>query len=178
MTAVVSVLAVLPSSRAGVVIPDDLQPGDTYHLAFVTVGIRDALSSDIADYNQFVNDQAALSCLTGADMGVAWFAIASTATVNARDNAVVGFTSPVYLLDGTTRIADGQSDIWNGSIANPLSLDQFLETSVFLPWTGSESNGTAAGTPLGSGGNVRNGRTTHTNSNWISSNSANGSTPS
>ena len=154
VTAMVSTVVAAASAQAGMqyahVVPDDLKPGDTYHLAFVTAGIRDATSSNIADYNQFVNDQAAQNpALTSTDIGVQWFAIASTATVNARDNAVVGFFSPVYLLNGTTRIADGFSDLWDGALNSPLTLDQFLFTSTFHPWTGSTIGGIASN-PLGS----------------------------
>ena len=168
VTGMVSVFVAAASSQAGIVVPEDLQPGDTYHLVFVTVGIRDATSSDIADYNQFVNFEAALNpALTATDIGVQWFAIASTATVNARDNAMVDFFSPVYLLDGTTRIADGFSDLWNGTIANPVFLDQFLVSSLLSrPWTGSATNGTAAN-PLGSS-STRYGLAANANSSWIS----------
>lgn len=42
------------SAQADVYVPPSLNPGDTYHLAFVTRDTRDALSSAIADYNAFV----------------------------------------------------------------------------------------------------------------------------
>jgi len=65
--------------------PTDLAPGDEYRLAFVTTSTRDASSNNIDDYNQFVttaaNTQAELVAL-----GVTWTAIASTPTVDARDN--------------------------------------------------------------------------------------------
>ena len=41
-----------------VFIPIGLNPGDTYHLAFVSSTIRDATSSDIAVYNAHVHAAA------------------------------------------------------------------------------------------------------------------------
>ena len=112
------------------VVPADLNPGDPYHLVFVTQGMRDGTSAAIADYDAFVNAEAALNpSVTGT--GVQWYAIASTASVSARDHAVVGANVPVYLLDGTTKIADGYADIWDGSIDSTIDVDQFLVTLDF-----------------------------------------------
>src|SRR5687768_14537876 len=109
---------VASSSHGSIFVPPGLNPGDMYHLAFVTRDERDATSSDITVYNAFVQVQAALNpTLTGTDMGVLWNAIGSTASVNARDNAPVA--AAVYLLDGT-KIADDFGDIWDGSIDSVL----------------------------------------------------------
>ncbi len=78
-----------------VFVPPGLSGGDMYQLVFVTNGTRDGLSDDITDCNAFVNAEAALnSSKTGSDIGVDWFAIASTPTIHARDNALVSV--PVY----------------------------------------------------------------------------------
>jgi hypothetical protein len=39
--------------------PTGLMPGDHFRFVFVTDGTRDVTSSNIADYNNFVNSQAA-----------------------------------------------------------------------------------------------------------------------
>lgn len=179
LTAVFSVLVAPVSSQAGVVVPEGLQPGDPYHLAFVTDGARDALSSDIADYNLFVNNQAAMnSALTGTDMGVEWFAIGSTATVNARDNAVVGAGVPVYLLNGTTKVVDGFADMWDGTLDAPINLNQFTATISTSVWTGSTiSGGSDATRFLGSGGLIILGASSASSGSWISNIALLGTSP-
>jgi len=149
--ALTALLVVVASSQAGIVVPDGFNPDDKYHLVFVTDGSRDALSSDIADYNLFVNGQAAMnSALTGTDMGVEWFAIASTETTQARDNAVVGAGVPVYMLDGTTKVADGFGDKWDGTLDAQINLNQFPATISTSVWTGSTVSGGSP--PVGTGG--------------------------
>jgi len=130
------------SSPAAPIVPAALNPGDPYHLAFVTQGVGTALSSDIEVYNQFVNDEAALNpALTGTDAGVEWFVIGSTGDVAARDNALVGADVPIYLLDGVTKIADGFGDLWDTTIDNPFNKDQFLNPSGGETLTGTDSSG-------------------------------------
>ena len=45
---------------------EGLQPGDAYHLFFVTDGMRDATSTDIADYNAFVRAEAETRMVTSS----------------------------------------------------------------------------------------------------------------
>ena len=135
-------------SAHAVIIPTGLDPGDSYHLAFVTHDKTPAASTDIEFYNTFVQDQAALNpTLTGTDENVFWYAIGSTRLADARDNAVVGADTPVYLLDGSTKITDGFADLWAGtsvSLDNTLSLTQFaIPTTTLYVWTGTNSMGTA-----------------------------------
>ncbi len=129
-------------TNAGPVVPAGLNPGDPYHLVFVTDGGLDATSSFISDYNDFVNDEAGLNpSLTGTDTGVQWFAIGSTPTTDARDNAVVGTNVPVFLLDGSTVVADGFADMWDGDLDAAISLSQFGTPLARNVWTGSDSSG-------------------------------------
>ena len=98
----VLVSVVFSSSLANgeVYVPPGLSPGDRYHLAFLTAGSTDATSSNIADYNAFVQGEAAQNpSLTGTDDGVSWYAIGSTPSVHARDNALVA--APVYRAGAT-----------------------------------------------------------------------------
>lgn len=101
--------------QASIIVPTGLNPGDTYHLAFVSSTSRDGTSTNIADYNSFVQGVANAAGI-GSSENVDWFTIASTSTVDAKDNAVVGVSTPVYLVNGTTKIADGFSDMWDGSL--------------------------------------------------------------
>ncbi len=162
------------SAAQAVIVPVGLNPGDTYHLVFVTSGGRDATSSDIDDYNDFVQAQAALSpAITGTDLGVEYLAIASTATVDAIDNAPI--SGPVYLTDGTTLVATGSADMWDGFLLNTLNKTQYggIHTEDHV-WTGTLGNGLKGG--AGNPGNLYLGSTvppvvgagvnTHTTSLW------------
>ena len=84
IAAIVAIVVVTTWARATVLVPDGLQPGDMYHLVFVTEGTRDATSIDIADYNAFVQAEAERSEATTENFGIDWFAIGSTAMVDAR----------------------------------------------------------------------------------------------
>ncbi|MGK7946549.1 MAG: hypothetical protein AB4058_18980 [Microcystaceae cyanobacterium] len=70
------------AAQALTVVPTDLMPGQQYRLVFVTDSTRDALSSDILDYNTFVTNDVTGSQLatdlTNAGLTPDWFAIAST----------------------------------------------------------------------------------------------------
>jgi len=140
----------LPAPSFGIPVPDDLLwtvpagfgPGDTYQLVFVTSTTRDATSSNINDYNDFVQDAADNAGLGG----VTWKAICSTRSnaglvVHARDNAVV--SAPVYQLDGGLfATAAGFVDMWDGDLLRPISLTETLRrTTDMYVWTGSNSFG-------------------------------------
>lgn len=127
--------------------PADLSPGDTYRLAFITRATRDGASSAIADYNSFVAMAAAGSSeLSSID--TEWTAIASTLTVDARDNTSTspitdGAGVPVYDLAGN-RIADGHFDLWDGNLQSPLRIDETgAVRSDQRAWTGTRDEGTA-----------------------------------
>ena len=123
----------------GIVAPSGVNPatgkpwkaGDKYHLVFVTSTKRDATARDIAVLNAFVNDAAGKSSLPGVAK-VTWYVIATTGNhpdsntlrAAARDNAVV--SAPIYLLDGTTKVADGAAEIWGAAntIQHPINMDE------------------------------------------------------
>ena len=147
LTAILSNVA----AQAGPVVPAGLNPGDQYYLTFLTSGGRDATSTNIADYNSFVQGEAALNpALTGTDVGVQWRAVASTETVNAYDNLALQANTPIYLIDGTTLVAANDSQWWSTPHAAPINLTQFLtgDTYPFQVWTGTFTDGTA-NFPLG-----------------------------
>jgi hypothetical protein len=124
--------------------PSGLNPGDKFRFVYVTSGSLQPDSSDIETYNTFVNTQAYDA--NYADGTVLWKAIASTPTVNARDN-VGGFGTsiPVYLVDGT-RVANdlttSTGGFWSGDLfaAINISIDG---TGIYDDtWTGSNDDGT------------------------------------
>jgi hypothetical protein len=133
------------TSEACPVTPSGLNVGDQYRLVFVTSGVRNAESTEIADYNAFVS-AAANAVPELAALGTQWFAIASTATVDARDNTGTAPPGdvPVFLLDGTM-LAASYGDFWDWSIAVPLNVSELCETveSNLNIWTGTGGFGTA-----------------------------------
>ena len=163
---------------AALISPSGLNPGDQYRIAFVTSGVRDALSADINDYNQFVTDAANAPGSLVASLDTSWRAIASTPTVNARDNtgtsaAPLGINGvPIYLVDGVTKIADSYDDLWDGSLDAALNLDE--SGSVPSPfnravvWTGTLAIGGVKSSNLAlSRSSVLLGQSDATNNVWI-----------
>ncbi len=163
------------SAKAGVLMtPAGLSTGDMYHLAFVTQGfLTNANSTSIATYDAFVQNEANRSGSITAPLGLNWKVIGSTATVDAIDHIAV--SGPVYLVDFTTKIADDEADLWDNTIDNPLSLDQFGNTAADFPfpasapWTGTIGNGTGnPGSELGAAVQVAAGSTSVSlNQGWV-----------
>jgi hypothetical protein len=142
---------------APITIPDALNPGDEYRLAFITSQTRNATSSDIADYNAFVTNVANMQSALN-NLGTTWKAIASTSSIHAKDNTGTNFFVdypnnigvPIYLLDGITKIADDNVDLWNdGTLDSPLDVNEAgVEVLATDVWTGSNQFGNAL-FPLG-----------------------------
>ncbi len=175
------VVTPLAASAEVITLPSDLDPGETYRLAFVTSTVRDALSSDIADYNSFVAAVAA-GVPELAALETTWTAIGSTATVDARDNTGTNPSSagvPIYRLDDT-RIANDNADLWDGGLAAPIYFAEDggppPEYNVIL--SGTTYAGVAdAIRPLGALGNVNMADPRSALGGWIHDAAAAGSTP-
>ena len=75
-----------------------------------------------------------------------WFAIVSTDTTDARDN--IGDPSAPICRLYDTRIADDEADLFDGSLAAPLNVDEAGNTYQNFVLTGSSTMGTAQD-PLG-----------------------------
>jgi hypothetical protein len=152
--ALVILAAATLTSAVPITQPPGLAPGTEYRLVFVTSTRRDALSSNIADYNSYVTDLAE-SVPELLALGTSWRAIASTRHVDARDNTSTnpsedGPGVPIYNLAGT-RIASDYADLWDGTLESAVSWD---ETGSFpsysTPWTGSNADGRGdAGNEMG-----------------------------
>ncbi len=145
-------------TASAVTIFPQLDVGDSFRIAFSTLGTRDALSTDIADYNAFVSAQAAADPgLNG--LGTTWTAIASTISVDAQDNTSTNPNVSAGVRIFNTRgqlIAIDNSALWDGNIDNIIyaadetSLTSLPPGGTKVIWTGSLADGTA-GDPLGLG---------------------------
>lgn len=157
-------------ASAAVFVPTGLQPGDTYQLVFVTKGTRDALSTDINDYNAFVQDQANDS---GYTAGVSWKAIASTGGMAALDNAKIW--TKVYNLQGEL-VANGSAEFWGtqneeiGRLSAPINYDQYGNEANVYVWTGTNPGGSSfePSQYLGGAGSPAYGRSPATDLEFIS----------
>jgi hypothetical protein len=123
-------------------IPPGLTYGDQFRIAFVTFDPMAATSTDIGDYNTFVNTQANLSGSFLAGLGVTWYAIGSTDSVNAIDNVNQGGPTdvPVYNLNlallALTTDTDGMFN-GSGALGDTLNVDQFGNPYNGLVFTGT-----------------------------------------
>ncbi len=155
---------------------------DRYHLAYVTTGTRNAESTDIADYNAFVQGDATGEGLAVDINGVpvSWFALGSTATTNAINNAVItGSVWDIYhslnpgdSATGNGFLASDATDFWGfefpgdaGNSGNPLSNLQGEDRNI---WTGTAAGG-VANNALGTGTTSRR-QWTGWRTNWTGSN--------
>ena len=142
------------------------QAGDTYRFVFATSTGRDASSSDIADYNNFVNNAANAGGALPGLSGTTWRALASTPTVDAIVNTGLTGASAesFWLVDGTTKISNDFTDFWDGhTSAEAIDVSETggspLDNGDFTSlWTGTDSDGTgAAGFELGAAGGISRG---------------------
>jgi hypothetical protein len=151
-----------------VTVPTDLGPNAQYRLAFLTSQLISGDSTNIAVYNNFVTASANAVSELGS-LGTTWRAIVSTPTMDARVNTVTlapfSPSVPIYLLDGS-RIAGGNNELWDGSLATFLNITELgTVVAAATVWTGTNRVG-AADAPLGTN-SPRRGATNLLNSGWI-----------
>ncbi|QTN33652.1 hypothetical protein HZ994_15485 [Akkermansiaceae bacterium] len=124
--------------------------GDTYRIIFITSTQRPADSTDIADYNSFVQGVA-----NAAGYGaVNWTAIGSTLTVDAIDNTNTTGTGVGIFNIKNVKIADSYEDFWDGSLDAGINYD---ETGNLFPdftnvATGTDPTGVATAVINAAGG--------------------------
>ncbi len=133
-------------------IPSGLGAGDRFRLLFVSSTTRDATSTDIADYNTFVQTAAASGHTDIQSFSENFKVLASTASVAARDNTTTtGIGVAIYWLNGN-QVADDYGDFYDGSWDSnaPTSEDGTnVSTLNVNVWSGSNSDGTISSWPLG-----------------------------
>ena len=133
-------------------IPDGLGPGDEFRLIFATSTTRNASSTNIADYNTFVQNRAAAGHSAIQDHFGRFRVVGCTAAVDARDNTATTYTTsdpgvPIYWLNGN-KVADDYEDFYDGSWndeANPKNEsgnDRTLSGSSNHVLTGCRHDGT------------------------------------
>ncbi|MCY4123130.1 MAG: hypothetical protein OXG72_19665, partial [Acidobacteria bacterium] len=141
--------------------PSGLTAGARFRLLFLTNGRRDATSTDIADYNSFVQSSAkgGHSAITDS-CGDLFKVVGSTSTVDARVNTLTRSTdtaASIYWLNGD-KLADDYADFYDGTWD---SYSKRFETGVAGPsevgiFTGSNADGTRHTTQyLGSSDRIR-----------------------
>ena len=136
-------------------IPTGLSTGDTFRLLFLSSTKRNASSTDIADYNTFVQNLAAAGHTDIRTYSAGFRVVGCTAAVDARDNTKTTYTTtdkgvPVYWLNGA-KAADQYEDFYDGSWddeaneKNESGADG-LDTSQNgnRPFTGCKHDGTEA----------------------------------
>ena len=144
--------------------PSGVNAGDKFRLLFVTSDKRDATSTDIADYNSFVQSAAAAGHDAIRRYSAGFRALASTESVDARDNtATTGTGVPIYWLNSSI-LADDYSDLYDGSWANESQRTNERGTTTGIGtsvvWSGSTDDGrksaaigcSGASTALGAAG--------------------------
>ena len=155
-------LGILTQNAAAISIstPAGLNPGDKFYVVFVTTGTS-TNTADVATYDAFVAAEGASLEYFGQTL--TWQSVVTTASVTAisRFNP----TSGIYLIDGT-KIADNGSDLWDGSIDNPINLTpEGFTLGGERVWTGTNSAG--AGSNYMGAARTYYGVTDATNSTWV-----------
>ena len=150
------------SAVAAAVVPADwsLKPtavaaGAKFRLLFLSSTKRNASSTDIADYNTFIQTRAAAGHTDIQDYSAGFRVVGCTADTDARDNTSTTYTAsdkgvPIYWLDGA-KAADEYEDFYDGSWDDEANDKNESGTngpdtsqSVNRPFTGCEHNGTEA----------------------------------
>ena len=121
-------------------VPDGIEPGDSFRLLFVTSSTRDASSSNIADYNAFVqsaaNNNAGLKPFKDG-----FTALISTGSVNVKDNsATTGTGVPIHWLGGE-KAADDYADLYDLSWDSVSGKTETGGSYTGLVWTGGNGYG-------------------------------------
>ena len=130
---------------------DDQGRGQQFRLIFLSATKRNAQSTDIADYNSFIQARAAAGHTDIQPYAEGFNAVGCTEEVDARDNTgTTGTGVPIYWLNGN-KVADNYQDFYDGSWdeeANDKDRNEHGNTgpdttqNANLPWTGCEHDGT------------------------------------
>ena len=138
--------------------PSGVAAGGTFRLLFVSSTSSTAQSTNIADYNTFVQGRAAAGHAAIRTHSGGFRVLGSTAAVDARDNTCTAGTGvPIYWLN-SAKVADNNADLYDGSLDSRAGRNEqgILENFGGI-WTGTGNDGTATANPLGHGSLVTSG---------------------
>ena len=131
--------------------PAGLTAGDTFRLLFLSSTKRDASSTDIADYNTFIQTTAAAGHTAIQKYSSSFTAVGCTSSTDAHDNTdTTGAGVPIYWLGGD-KVADDYEDFYDGTWDNESdshdrnedsSNGTITSISANYPWTGCGHDGT------------------------------------
>ena len=131
-------------------LPSGVGVGVEFRLLFLTSNTRDGTSTDIGNYNSFVQSAAASGHTDIQAYSSHFRAVGSTAVTDARDNTATTYTSadkgvPIYWLNGS-KVANEYEDFYDGRWDNESSAknQSGSSTTEIRPWTGSNHDGTMA----------------------------------
>ena len=151
-------IEVFPDSA---LIPEGLGVGDRFRLLFLTSTTRDATSSDIHDYNAFVQAAAAGGDAAIQEFSDGFLAVASTGAVDARDNTATTGTGVAIYWFGGNKIADNNADFYDGTWDDETNATDESGSAyddggtVVFVWTGTDDDGTVVVNPSNIGGGPR-----------------------
>ena len=135
--------------------PTAVTAGTQFRLLFLSSTKRNASSTDIADYNTFVQGRAAAGHADIRTYSAGFRAVGCTADTDARDNTSTTYTAtdkgvPIYWLNGA-KAADEYEDFYDGSWDDEVNDKNESGTngpdtsqSGNRPFTGCGHNGTEA----------------------------------
>ena len=131
--------------------PSGLSAGDRFRLIFATSGTKNAVASDINEYNTFVQNAAAGGHNAIRAYSTGFRVVGCTTEVDAHDNTATTSSdtaAAVYWLGGT-KVADDYEDFYDGSWDDEVNLKDESgnnQSGVSFVFTGCRSDGTIAGT--------------------------------
>ena len=168
--------------------PAGLGAGDKFRLLFLSSTKRNGMSTDIADYNTFIQNLAAAGHTDIRAYSAGFRVVGCTADVDARDNTgTTGTGVPIYWLNGS-KVADHNTDFYDqtwddeANDKNASGNDGPDTSGAFnYPLTGCNHNGTRS--TVGSNSNAlgaTQGRVGRPNSSSFNTGplSSNGTSPS
>ena len=127
--------------------PSGVSAGGKFRLLFVTSTARDATSSNIADYNRFVQNRAAAGHSSIRPYKDGFRAVGSTDAADARDNTcTTGTGVEIHWLNGN-KVADDYADFYDDSWDDANLKNEGgngITGSSIQVFTGSGADGTAA----------------------------------
>ena len=135
--------------------PAGLSPGDQFRLLFTSSTSRNATSTDIEDYNSFVQNRAANGHADIRAYSAGFRVVGCTDAVDARDNTGTRYTSthtgiPIYWVTGD-KVADDYQDFYDSTWDNESNPQTETGSNrpgggTGYPYTGCKNNGTTDNT--------------------------------